>query len=94
MRQPVTRPVAVKLDVALHERMKMLAETRQRSTHWLMREAVQQYVQREELRADFRNSALAAWVAYETTGRHATHDEADRWLSQLEDGQDTPPPAC
>ena len=37
-------PVAVKLDEDVHSRVKALAEARDRSPHWMMREAIAQYV--------------------------------------------------
>ena len=40
-------PVAVKLDEDVHSRVKVLAKARDRSPHWMMREAIAQYVERE-----------------------------------------------
>lgn len=85
-------PVAIKLDAAIKERVKRLAEARQRSAHWLMREAVSQYVDREEKRESFRQDALHAWEAYHSTGLYVSADAADAWLEQLEQGQDAPLP--
>jgi predicted transcriptional regulator len=90
----VVRPVAIKIDEDTKARVKRLAEARQRTPHWLMREAITQYVQREEQREAFRQDALQAWEAYRTTGLHVTADEADRWLAQLQDGNDVDPPKC
>lgn len=88
------RPVAVKLDPSLLERMKRLADAKQRTSHWLMREAIEQYVDREEKREAFRQDGLRAWQAYQATGLHATQAEADAWLAQLEGGNDAEPPEC
>ena len=77
-----------------HSKLKRLATARHRAPHWLMREAIAQYVEREEKREAFRQEALAAWAAYQETGLHVTHDEADTWLAQLEAGQDVEPPEC
>ena len=87
-------PVAVKLDVDVHTRVKALAEARDRSPHWMMREAIAQYVEREEKREAFRRDGLRAWDAYQDTGLHATHAAADAWLAQLADGDDQEPPVC
>ena len=38
---------SVKLDEALKGRVRELANSRRRSAHWIMREAIQQYVDRE-----------------------------------------------
>ena len=41
-------PVAVKIAPEMKERMKRLAEAKQRTPHWMMREAIRQYIEREE----------------------------------------------
>ena len=51
-------PVAVKLDEDVHSRVKVLAEARDRSPHWMMREAISQYVEREEKREAFRQDGI------------------------------------
>ncbi|GGF13930.1 hypothetical protein GCM10011611_19570 [Aliidongia dinghuensis] len=89
-----TSTTSVKLDEETKRRVQELAKTRRRSTHWLLREAIEQYVDREERREQFRQSALAAWAEYQATGMHATADEADAWLARLESGEDAEPPPC
>jgi predicted transcriptional regulator len=59
-----------------------------------MREAVEQYVGREEKREQVRQDALAAWNYYQTTGLHVTAEEADAWLCKLEAGEDAEAPSC
>lgn len=88
------QPTAIKIDQTTKDRMKRLSEARNRSTHWLILEAVRQYVDREEKREDFRQSAIKAWEAYQLTGEHLTLEEADDWLSKLEAGEDVEPPQC
>jgi predicted transcriptional regulator len=74
--------------------MRELAKVQHRTPHYLMREAIAQYVEREKKREAFRQEARAAWSAYHETGLHVTHAEADDWLAQLEAGQDVEPPEC
>ncbi len=88
------RPVAIKIDEETRERVKRLADARNRSPHWLMREAIRQYVDREEKREALRQSALRAWHDYQATGLHVAQAEADDWLAKLEAGEDTEPPEC
>ena len=85
---------SLKLDLALKERIQKLAAARRRSPHWVMREAVEQYVEREEKREQFRNDALTAWADYQATGLHLTAGEADRWLARLEAGKRPAMPEC
>ena len=85
---------SLKLDQKLKQRVQRLAASRRRSAHWVMREAVEQYVGREEKREKLRQDALAAWNHYQTTGLHATAAEADAWLAKLESGDDAKAPEC
>jgi len=81
-------PTSVKLDDALKDRVQRLAETRRRSSHWIMREAIAQYVEREERRETFRQDTLRAWEDYQRTGLHLSGEEVDAWLARLEEGED------
>jgi len=85
---------SIKLDDSLRERVKHLAQARQRTAHWLLRQAVSEYVEREERREAFKQATLRAWNDYQETGLHLSGQEADQWLAQLEQGQDTEPPPC
>ena len=86
------RPVAIKIDEDIKARLKRLADARQRTSHWLMREAITQYVDREERREAFRRDTLKAWEAFRENGLHVTANEADAWMAQLEQGNDVEPP--
>ena len=94
MTSTAIRPIAVELDQDTRDGLARLAEARQRTSHWLMREAITQYVAREEKRENYRQDGLRAWNDYQTTGLHASQEEADTWLAKLEAGQDVEPPAC
>lgn len=94
MTAAVIRPVTIKIDEDTRARVKRLAEARHRTPHWLMREAIAKYVERDEKREAFRQDALKAWEAHRATGLHVTAAEADAWLAQLEQGNGIEPPAC
>ncbi|MGZ0786605.1 CopG family ribbon-helix-helix protein [Pseudomonas saponiphila] len=72
---------SIKIDDELKSRIQHLAGLRQRSSHWIMREAIAQYVDREEAREGFKQEALASWAAYQETGRHLTGQETRAWLT-------------
>ncbi|MBI3143685.1 MAG: ribbon-helix-helix protein, CopG family [Pseudogulbenkiania sp.] len=94
MTTPVIRPTTVKIDADTKERVKRLAEARHRTSHWMILEAIRQYVDREEKREAFRQDGIRAWNEYQATGLHVTQEEADAWLAKLEAGQDAEPPEC
>jgi len=79
---------SVKLDNDLKSRIQHLAEVRHRSAHWIMCEAIRDYVDREEKRESFKQDAMRAWETYQENGRHVTFEEADVWLGKLESGED------
>lgn len=85
---------SIKIDQETKDRVKRLAEARHRSTHWLILEAIRQFVEREEKREEFRQGAVRAFEEYRATGLHVTFEEADAWLSRLEAGEDIEPPQC
>lgn len=86
--------VSVKLDDDEQERLKTLAELRDRSPHYLMREAIRQYLDREESRESFKREALQAWRDYTETGLHATGEEVDDWLGRWGTEAETKAPDC
>ncbi len=72
---------SLKIDDTLKGRVQRLASQRRRSPHWVMLEAIQQYVEREEVRESFKEEALASWSAYQETDRHLTGQEVRAWLN-------------
>ena len=83
---------SLKLDSEIKARLQRLADARRRSPHWLMREAITQFLEREERREQLRKDATAAWEAFQATGQHVTDREADAWLARLEAGEEAKPP--
>ncbi|PSJ81227.1 CopG family ribbon-helix-helix protein [Neisseria iguanae] len=83
-----TVPVAVKLPLDVKERLKIVAEQQDRSMHWLMREAVNQFLEREEHKAALRKEADASWQHYQETGRHVTLEEANDWMDKIIAGEE------
>ena len=85
---------SVKLDDALKKRIQRLADLRHRSAHWIMREAIRDYVEREEARESFKQESLASWTAYQETGQHLTGQEARDWLNTWGTDKETEVPEC
>ncbi len=87
-------PTSLKLDDELKSRVQHLAEARRRSSHWIMREAIAQYVEREEKREALRQQTLDAWDEFQATGLHVTGDEVEKWLSSWGTDDELPAPEC
>ena len=89
-----TTTTSLKLDARTKDRLQSLAKARDRKPHYLLREAVQQYVEREEKRERVRQEALATWNDFQASGLHVTAEVADAWLAKLEAGEDVDAPEC
>jgi predicted transcriptional regulator len=85
---------SVKIDDQLKSRVQHLADLRRRSAHWIMREAIEQYVEREEARESFKLEAMASWAEYQETGRHLSGDEVRAWLSKWGSEDEGKAPEC
>jgi predicted transcriptional regulator len=85
---------SVKLDDQLKDRIQHLAEVRHRSAHWLMREAIREYVDREEAREKFKQAALLSWKNFHETGLHLTHKEVCDWLDLWGTNKEKEIPKC
>lgn len=89
-----TQNVTVRLDAPLRERIRTLAEGRQRTAHWMIKEAVREYVEREEKREALRQAALKSWEDYDATGLHVTGDEVIAWVESWGTENEREPPEC
>jgi len=85
---------SIKLDDNLKSRIQHLATIRHRSAHWIMLEAIRDYVVREEARESFKQEALASWTAYQETGRHLSNQEVRNWLNTWGTDNETDIPQC
>lgn len=85
---------SIKISGELRERLLNLAESRQRTPHTLMVQAIENFVSREEKREAWRQEGIAVWEEYQQTGLHLTNAEVKEWLSQLAAGNNVEPPKC
>ena len=86
--------VTIKLDATDRARLATLAAARKRTPHYLMKEAILEYLQKEEARQNFIAAAESSFVHYKETGLHITLDEFDSWVDQVQQDPNTPIPAC
>lgn len=92
----MSRPAAttIDLDAEMNSRLLKLAADRKSAPRALLKEAVEQYVDREEKRQAFHADGRKAWEAFSADGLHLTEEEAAEWLDRLAAGDDVDPPKC
>jgi predicted transcriptional regulator len=76
----MTTTMGVKIDEETRDRLKSLSAAKQRSAHWLMREAIREYLDKEEEIETRNKEADAAWEEYQRTGKFASHESVTAWL--------------
>lgn len=71
---------AIKLDEATYDRLKALGDARKRTPHWLMKEAIRQFLEREEDAERLRHDTLERLERFRETGEAISHDVVEAWL--------------
>jgi predicted transcriptional regulator len=88
-----TTTIGVKIDQTTKDRLRALAEAKDRTPHWIMKEALAQFLDREERREHGRREDQARWDRFVLTGESVPHERARQWLRSLAEGKEEPCPA-
>ena len=73
----------IRPDDSTSRRLKRLAKERDRTPHWLMREAINRYLESEERYEQEKQEDAARWEQYVLTGRAIPASEMNQWLDEL-----------
>ncbi len=92
--QAQLKPTGVKLTPELKDRLHSISTAKHRSTHFLMKQAIEQYVEREEAAEQFRRETIDSWEEYQRDGLHITHNEMTSWLSTWGTPNEMECPTC
>ena len=92
--KPRTGSVTIKLDDADRDRIASLATAKKRTPHYLMKEAILEYVKKEEARQNFIAAAESSFEHYKETGLHITLDEFSHWVDEVQEIPVAPATAC
>ena len=88
----MSESTSVKLADGTRDRLRTAAARQRRTPNWLMREAIEQYLTRDEAEAEFAADARKALADYRRTGLHVTNEEVMDWLDKLARGEDAEMP--
>lgn len=89
-----TANVTVKLEESDRARIKLLAALKKRTPHYIMREAIQKYLETEELEQRFITAAEESLKEYKINGLHITLEELSAWATKIKTTPDAPMPTC
>jgi predicted transcriptional regulator len=85
---------SVKLSDDMNIRLRHLADSKRRTPHWVMVEAINRYIEQEERKAAFYADALTSWNEYQQDGLHVTWNEAKSWISAWGTTAEKEAPQC
>ncbi len=80
-----TTTMGVKLDEDVRDRLKALGTAKDRTPHWLMKKAIQEYLVKEECFEREKQEDQQRWQQYQDTGEHLSHEEVSIRLTRLAD---------
>lgn len=75
--------VGVRLSDEIQQRLERLSEARDRSPHYLMKAAIEQFLVREEALEAERQLVRERWASYELTGGTIAHADVRAWADSL-----------
>lgn len=84
----------VKLSARERDGIKTIATLRNRTPHFIMREAIQVYLKQAESEQLFVQAALLSREHLKKTGLHVTQDEFSAWVNTIQKNPKTPMPVC
>lgn len=82
--------VGVRLSDETQQRLERLGQARDRSPHYLMKAAIEQFLDREETLEAERHLVRERWSKYELTGETVAHADVRAWAESLSQPGDHP----
>ncbi|NCS65880.1 MAG: CopG family transcriptional regulator [Hydrogenophilales bacterium CG03_land_8_20_14_0_80_62_28] len=94
LEKPRASTVTLKLDTSHRDRLKSLAVAKKRTSHYLMKEAIERYLKTEEAQQAILESIDNSATHFEATGLHLTLDEVRAWAKEVKVDRNAQLPAC
>jgi len=85
---------SIKIDTETQQHIQLIAKRKHRSAHWIMLEALRDYIKRDAEKEQFIQEALTSWKSYRETGQHLSGQEVQDWLSTWGTDNETKAPKC
>ena len=88
-----TIPKVVKLEPGVKKRLDRLGKLKQRTPHWLMKEAIIRYIEEEEYAEKLKQETVSRWQEAET-GKTVSHKAMLKWLESWGTEHESGRPPC
>ena len=73
----------IRLDESIKARLAAIGKVKDRTPHYLMKEAITQYLEREEAALEEARLLDERWKDYQASGATISHDEITAWAQEL-----------
>ncbi len=81
--------MGVRLSEEIQHRLEILGKARDRTPHYLMKAAVERFLDVEEALEAERQLVKSRWEKYELTGETVDHEDVEAWAAGLDAGTET-----
>ncbi len=92
--KPRASTVTIKLDTSQRDRIKSLALAKKRTSHYLMKEAIERYLKTEESQQVILSSVDDSIAHFEATGLHINQNEVKAWAKEIKNNRNAKLPEC
>ena len=75
--------MGVRLSEETQQRLEALGKARERTPHYLMKKAVERFLETEEALETERQIVQSRWEKYELTGETVDHAEVEAWAASV-----------
>jgi predicted transcriptional regulator len=82
-----TTTVGIKMEKSVRDRLKVLGHLKDRTPHWLVRRAVEEFLDREERWEQEKREDDERWERYLDTGESYSRAEVSKWMKGLREGK-------
>lgn len=93
MRASEKTTINITLDDELQRRLNALGESRECSVDWLMKHAIENFIEREEQAEFLRQETLSRWEQVEV-GKTVPHEKVTEWLNSWGSDHEKVRPEC
>ena len=87
-------PTGIKLESTVKLKLKKLGKLKDRSMHWLMKEAILQYIEREEQTEKLKHETLSRWEEEAEQNKIVSNKDMMAWLETWGTDHETGRPEC
>ncbi len=81
--------MGVRLSEEIQHRLEVLGKARDRTPHYLMKAAIERFLDIEEALEAERQLVKSRWEKYELTGETVDHEDVEAWAAGLDAGTES-----